>query len=128
MGKYYSVTVSPEETGASNNDLQYSANTLLFDWVPFEIPKGTAMLNMVSYALKGPNGVAADQRDINLYFAKSIDGVAPTSLGTPRSAVTAASAVACRRNMIAFKELDGSEIEENQTSTSVTPLVSYRMH
>ena len=105
-GKYYTVTVPIEEKG--NGETAYADTDVLFNWTRFEIPKGTACLKSITVAMKGTNGADANKIDMELYFAKSIDGVEPSDFGTLNGACTAALAAACRRNIIGFKALDAS--------------------
>ena len=105
-GKYYTVTVPIEEKG--NGETAYADTDVLFNWTRFEIPKGTACLKSITVAMKGTDGADANKLDMELYFAKSIDGVAPSDFGTLNGAATAALAAACRRNIIGFKALDAS--------------------
>jgi hypothetical protein len=51
---------------------------------------------------------------MELYFAKSIDGVAPSAFGALNGAATAALAAACRRNIIGFKLLDASSRSDDE--------------
>jgi|TARA_R110000824_G_scaffold123395_1_gene281181 hypothetical protein len=94
---YYSVTVKPTipvpATAFSNDDL-------LFDWVSFEIPKGTAKLVHVGATIIGTNTGSGNEHPMDMYFAKSINGVAPATLGTCNAAITKANAVLSRQNML----------------------------
>ena len=105
-GKYYTTDVKIEELG--NGETAFADADVLFNWTRFEIPKGAACLKSIQIAMKGTNGADANKHDIELYFAKSIDGVAPSNFGALNGAATAPLAAACRRNIIAFKAIDAS--------------------
>jgi len=93
MGKFFNVEVLPDlirDTGTVAATTAYSNGDLLFDWTPFDIPKGSAQLKSIEAIIRGTNG--ADQvggsEDFELIFAKSIDGNAPSTLGTINQAIT----------------------------------------
>ena len=111
-GKYYTTDVKIEELG--NGETAFADADVLFNWTRFEIPKGTACLKSIQIAMKGTNGADANKHDIELYFAKSIDGVAPTAFGTLNGAATALLSAACRRNIIGFKLLDASSRADDE--------------
>ena len=111
-GKYYTKTVLIEET--TNGETAYADADLLFDWQRFDIPRGAACLKSIQLVMKGTNGADANKHDIELFFAKSIDGVAPSSLGTQNDTPSQSSSAACRRNIIGFKYLDASERSDDQ--------------
>ena len=60
----------------------------------------------------GNNGSAANGIDFRLYFAKSIDGAAPTSFGTAHAAQGANQAPAFRRNLLGALLVDMSSIDD----------------
>ena len=86
-----------------------AAGEIIFDWTPIEVPKGTVCLQTLQCVVTGTNG--ADQvgtRDMELFYAKNIDGVAPPTLGTSGAAITAITAATCRRHIIGRSFMDGS--------------------
>ena len=111
-GKYYTANVNIEELG--NGETAFSNADVLFNWTSFEIPKGAACLKSIQVAMKGTDGADANKLDMELYFAKSINGVAPSAFGALNGAATAALAAACRRNIIGFKLLDGSSRSDDE--------------
>ena len=113
-GKYYTTNVNIEELG--NGETAFSNTDVLFNWTSFEIPVGTACLKSIQLVMKGTNGAdaSANKDDIELYFAKSINGVAPSAFGALNGAATAALAAACRRNIVGFKLLDGSSRSDDE--------------
>ena len=92
MGKYFTVEVKPTiPTVAAGQHAAFTANDLLFDWFAFDIPKGTAKLvhMIMEVRPKGDSGATVNQFKVDLIFAKTVNGAAPTSLGTVNSALTA---------------------------------------
>jgi hypothetical protein len=88
----------------------YDAADILFDWTPIEIPaKGALKLASISGTIAGTNTNVSNELDMDLLFAVSIDGVAPTSLGTVNGATTKAATAACRRNMVGSFFFDASK-------------------
>ena len=80
--KYFTVEVKPTIAASKQALGAYSQADLLFDWHPFDIPKGAAKLVGVTAIVRQTNGSGANNLPFHLYYAKSIDGVAPSSLGT----------------------------------------------
>jgi hypothetical protein len=79
--KYFTVTVKPTVTASLQAGGTVAANDILFDWTSFDIPKGAARLIGVTALVRGTNG-ARQEKSLDLYFAKTVDGVEPGSLGT----------------------------------------------
>ena len=113
MGKYYVTEVQVPQLTAGPT--AFSNADILFDWIAFEIPKGTACLKSIQLVMPGTNGADANAHDIELFFAKSINGVAPATVGTQNAAVSSAGATArYRRNIIGFKHLDCSTRSDDE--------------
>jgi len=107
QGKYYTTTVKPNFDILGN--VEVDIGDVLFDWTAFEIPKGTAALQSVSAIVAGLNGAdVAGARDMELYFAKSVNGAAPPTLGDTGSAVTGIIANNSRPYIIDKVVIDGS--------------------
>ena len=104
--KYNLATVKPDI------DILFRAssggNDILFDWVPIEIPSGTCVLKTIQGTIAGIDGSTGNDGDIHLFFAKSINGIAPATFGTVHATQTATQAAAFRRNMIGHVIIDGS--------------------
>ena len=101
--RFYQVMgVKPEivTIGGDPFTTEWSNDDLLFDWVSFEIPKGTAKLVSASATIIGINSGTGNNVDMDLYFARSLDGVAPPSLGSCNAAISKANAVLSRRHLI----------------------------
>tara|TARA_R100000315_G_C5162570_1_gene93561 strand:- start:58 stop:690 length:633 start_codon:yes stop_codon:yes gene_type:complete len=60
----------------------------------------------------GTDGAAGNTHDINLYYAKSINGVAPASFGTGHAVNTEDLTAAFRRNLIGFTFIDTSSVDD----------------
>jgi len=94
-GKYISVEVKPDMGADGSTTALSTAFTdkdILFDWHKFSIPKGASRLLSVTAIVHGTDG--ADQLpggttlDMELYFAKSFNAVAPVTLGVNNAGVT----------------------------------------
>jgi len=109
--KFHLATIEPTIDITPNVAISH-ANDILFDWFAFEIPKGTAFIKNITCIIPGTDAAAADQKDFDLYFARSINGVAPASLGNPNAAVTQAKGAAVRKNIIGRHALDSSIQED----------------
>jgi len=98
--KYYLT----EELKPNGADLAtaFTADDVLFDWTAFEIPKGTAALVSFMAKVAGTNG-AAQKKSFDLFFAKSIDGVAPPTFGTSNDAKDAVHTASFRPYLIGYQ-------------------------
>jgi hypothetical protein len=82
---YINKQVKPIIPGNLQNT-QFSNNDILFDWTAFDLPKGSALLKNVVAVIRGEDGVATiTPQHFHMFFARSINGVAPASLGTVNS-------------------------------------------
>jgi|TARA_R110001599_G_scaffold7984_1_gene38449 hypothetical protein len=94
MGKYFDtgwlkpITPVTNQIGTSSGDLAFADKDIVFDWLAVDIPKGTHKLINAMMIVQGTHGARQAEVDFQLWFAKSIDGVAPPSLGTPNNAQT----------------------------------------
>jgi len=70
-------------------DAPFAQGDILFDWQAIDVPKGTICLQSAIMHLIGEDGGVQANRDFYLYFAKSIDGTAPSTLGEENEAQTA---------------------------------------
>jgi len=98
----------------THGNVAFAADDLLFDWTPFEIPKGTASLKNFLITMPGTDSVAANgDLDFEMLFAKAVDGVIPPSLGTVNSAMTVIAATAARPWIIGKMLVDGGVTEDS---------------
>ena len=123
MNSKYHLTqeIKPEVNLLGN--IAFTDLDLVFDWTAFEIPRGTCNMRALTMKIKGT--LAADGNhdiDLNLYFAKSIDGVAPPSLGGSNTAPTVIAATAARPWIMAFHKIDASA-----SSMDASGLISYNL-
>ena len=110
MGKHV-ATVRPDFDAGAATGTAYSDNDILFTWTPFEIPRkiGAVELKSIFATWPGTDGVTGNVFDFSLYFAKSINGVAPASFGTIHAAPTVVTSNAFRRNLLGWVYLDVSD-------------------
>ena len=81
MGKYFTVDVKPSITATLQNSV-FGNGDIVFDWTPFDVPKGANRLLDVSELIRKKNGIYANEYGFFLLYARSINGEAPASLGT----------------------------------------------
>ena len=94
--KYFNVKFRPDMVNGDISDVidndktdkPYAANDVLFDWQTVEIPRGGGRLLGVTMVVNGEDGVAQAAKDIELIFARSIDGTAPTTIGIQNQTAT----------------------------------------
>ena len=94
MGKYFNVDVVPDCIGgdvSNNNGGDVGASDIIFDWTAVDVPKGACLLKSVTAHVNAEDGAyaAGSLTDYELIFAKSVDGVAPPTLGDINAAQTA---------------------------------------
>ena len=118
-GCYHLAKVRPTIDVLPNT--AFNAGDVLFDWYPFEIPRGACKLETLNVIVPGTNAAAGNAHDIELFFATSVNGVAPTSLGSPDDAIEIIPATACRNHIIGHKYLDQSAM------TNSAELVGYNI-
>ena len=120
-GKYY-LTQQIKPNFDKTVNVAFTPDDVLFDWTAFEIPRGTAALQTLFATIQGTEAVAANSKNFDLYFAKSIDGVAPPSLGDTNDAKNIIKTTAARPWLIGHQAIDASEIEDGGD-----PLVGYNV-
>ena len=118
-GKYHLAKVRPTIDVLPNQ--AFDAGDVLFDWYAFEIPRGACKLSTLNVIMPGTDTAAAAGIDMELFFATSVNGVAPTSLGDPNDAITVVPATACKNHIIGHKYLDADVMENSDE------LVSYNI-
>ena len=92
-GKFHLAKVRPTIDVLPNT--AWDAGDVLFDWYAFEIPRGGCALKTLNVIVPGTDTAAAAGIDMELFFATSVNGIAPPSLGDPDSAITKIAATAC---------------------------------
>ena len=78
---YFTRTVKPTIT-ASKQTSAFAAGDVLFDWTKIKMPKGANKITGVTALIRKKNGTSANEIGFFLLYAKSINGSAPSSLGT----------------------------------------------
>ena len=113
MGKFLTVDVKPTIAASLQYGNPFAAGDVLFDWTAMQVPRGSARLLSTTATVRGIN--AADQAavDMELFFAKSINGTAPSTLGALNDPVDTATATASIttgwfRNIIGYQFFDAS--------------------
>jgi len=81
VNKYFTTEVKPTTTASLQAGSTMGNGDVLSDWTAFNIPRGAAKLVGVTVLLRGTNG-ARQEKSIDIYFAKDVNGIAPGSLGT----------------------------------------------
>tara|TARA_R110002012_G_scaffold93168_2_gene225946 strand:- start:275 stop:1027 length:753 start_codon:yes stop_codon:yes gene_type:complete len=125
MSKYFTVEVRPTIPNvAAGQHATFGTNDLVFDWYAFDIPKGTSRLvgATIEVRPKGDAGATMNKIDLDLLFAKTVNGNAPTSLGTVNSALTAN--VNSSNEIIAF--LDGGSWSAHEAHLDSTAFATMK--
>ena len=86
MGKYFTVEVKPTIDVAALK-VAFADAEVLFDWLGFDVPKGPSKLIGVTSRYTGKNGVDQSVGDLELFWAKTVAGNAPGTLGDDGAAV-----------------------------------------
>jgi hypothetical protein len=81
MGKYFNVTVKPTIAASRQALGIFGDGDVLFDWTAFDVPKGSNCLINAMVISKNSDGTT-NSHAFNLIFAKTVDNVAPPTIGT----------------------------------------------
>jgi len=81
MKRFHTVTVRPTIPASKQHLGAFADGDVLFDWTAFNVPRGAHKLVGMQAVIRGANSTAQTFA-VNAYFAKSINGVAPGTLGT----------------------------------------------
>ena len=112
-GKYFDtgwlkpITPVTNQIVNDKSDLAFADKDILFDWLAFDVPRGTHKLVSASLIHQGNHGARQAETDQQLWLARSIDGVAPPSLGTPNVAV---SGTGHRKHMLGIVHIDQTQV------------------
>ena len=98
MGNFFTKVVKPDIVNGDVSNIQASNKThvdidagdVIFDWTEVQMPKGGASLVSVSAIVNAEDAALASGSvtDYQLIFARSVNGKAPSSLGTVGGAAT----------------------------------------
>mgnify|MGYP003647896511 FL=1 len=112
IGKYHLATIKPNIDKVGN--VAFTADDVLFDWTAFEVPRGTCAVKSINIIIAGTNAVASSGGlDMDLFFATTVNGVAPPTLGDTNTAMNVISATAAKPYIIAYQGIDGSVMEDS---------------
>tara|TARA_R100001443_G_scaffold78998_1_gene86186 strand:- start:295 stop:1080 length:786 start_codon:yes stop_codon:yes gene_type:complete len=109
-GKYY-LTEEIKPLIDTKGNVAFTADDVLFDWTAFNIPRGTAAIRSFMFKVAGTNGVVQTQ-NFDVFFAKSIDGVAPPTLGDANDAKNVIKTQKARPYIIGHHGVDSSLLED----------------
>tara|TARA_R110002012_G_scaffold314187_1_gene526615 strand:- start:6 stop:779 length:774 start_codon:yes stop_codon:yes gene_type:complete len=96
----------------------HGSSDILFDWTPIEIPTGACSIKTIHGVIEGTDGAVGNTHDIHLYFARSINGVAPPTFGTENAITVKATTLAYRRHLLGFVHLDLSAVDNSDALRS----------
>ena len=89
MGKYFNITVKPTISVAALAAGNITSAEILSDWQGFDVPKGASKLIGVTILYDGKNGVDYTPTDFELFWAKSILGTPPPTMGASGAQISA---------------------------------------
>ena len=95
MRKYFNVDVIPDciagDVSDNNGTDDVGAGDIIFNWTAVDVPKGSCCLRSISAYVNAEDGAygSGSLTDLELVFAKSVDGTAPPSLGDINGVQTA---------------------------------------
>ena len=94
MSKYFNVDVIPDCIAgdvSDNNGGDVGAGDVIFNWTAVDVPKGSWLLKNITAYINAEDGAygSGSLSDYELVFAKSVSGVAPSSLGDINTAQSA---------------------------------------
>ena len=112
MGKFFSVTLNPDcingDVSNNNGTADVGGGDVIFDWTAVDVPNGTSMLRSILAVSNGEDGVNSQSAiDVEILFAKSIDGDAPPSIGTINAAPTVNGTNSWSKHVVAASRLEG---------------------
>jgi|TARA_R110000822_G_C15195184_1_gene481779 hypothetical protein len=82
VNKYFNVEVKPTILASQLAASAYSSGDVVFDWHAIDVPKGASKLIGVTAVMRQKHGTAGNEFAFQLVYGKSINNVAPSSLGT----------------------------------------------
>ena len=98
MGKFFNVDLNPDIVDgdvSEANGTDIGAGDLLFDWQAIDVPKGGSLLKSITAYANAEDGAyaAGSLVDIELVFARSVNGVVPPTMGATNAAQTGCGAL-----------------------------------
>ena len=109
MGKYFTVEVKPTIPASQQaaNTAEYTGDDVLFDWEAVQVPRGASKLVSATLITRGADGATQAPKDIDIYFAKSINGTAPVTIGNSNATMSAAPIVS--NHMIGMVHIESGD-------------------
>ena len=103
---YFTVEVKPTILAShqAGNGSAMAGGDILFDWTSFQIPKGAASLIGITVVFRGKNGGPQTALDADFFFAKTLNGIAPATMGLANG--TAACGPAVSNHILGFTRID----------------------
>tara|TARA_R110002051_G_scaffold318144_1_gene400122 strand:+ start:38 stop:811 length:774 start_codon:yes stop_codon:yes gene_type:complete len=103
---FFTVEVKPTIPASeqAGNSSVYSAGDILFDWTSFQIPKGASKYLGATVIFRGKNGGKQTVSDVDIFFAKTIDRVAPLTIGASNTSASCGPVVS--NHIIGMTRLD----------------------
>ena len=112
MGKYFNVDVIPdciaEDVSENNGSTDVGGGDIIFGWTAVDVPKGSCMLRSITASVNAEDGAygSGSLTDLELLFAKSIDGSAPPSIGTIGAVPTCNGSTNWARHLVGAYRLE----------------------
>ena len=93
MGKFFNVDFNPDIVDgdiSEANGTDITGGDILFDWNAIDIPKGGSLLKSITAYANAEDGAyaAGSLTDIELVFARSVNGVVPPTMGATNGVQT----------------------------------------
>lgn len=122
MGKFFNVDLLPDCIAGDISDnpgsSDIAASSVIFGWTAVDVPKGACMLRSITATVNGEDGAIANSAiDLELLLAKSIDGVAPPSIGTIGAAPTCNGSTNWARHLVAAYRLESESAHATLAKT-----------
>jgi hypothetical protein len=86
----------------------HGGSDIVFGWTAIEIPTGACSVKTIHSIIEGTDGASGNTHDLWLYFARSINGVAPPSFGTENAVTAKVTTIAFRRYLLGMLHVDFS--------------------
>jgi len=119
---YFNVDVIPDciagDVSDNNGGTDVGGGDIIFGWTAVDVPKGACMLASAVAYVNAEDGAygAGSLTDYELVFAKSVNGVAPPSLGDINDAQTACGEL--RHHYVGAIRLEGTAAQGTLSKTT----------
>ena len=122
MGKYFNVDVIPDciagDVSENNGSTDVGGGEIIFDWTAVDVPKGSCLLKSIVGYVNAEDGAygGGSLTDYELLLAKSVNGVAPPSIGAINAAQTGCGEL--RHHIVGGVRLEGEANKGTLTKTT----------